>query len=94
MLLNSEVDVKNAQGPESKKKHIITIMQSFIFTENIELFASIITRTALDIDILIDSLPSNDYTLEKQVCARAHTRNGLLDGISVVLLFYERRQKL
>jgi len=31
------------------------------------LFASLITRTAQDIDILIDSLPSHEYTEEMQV---------------------------
>lgn len=31
------------------------------------LFASLITRTAQDIDILIESLPSHEYTEEMQV---------------------------
>lgn len=35
--------------------------------ENATLFASLIARTAQDIDILIDSLPSQEYTPEKQV---------------------------
>ncbi|XP_065892623.1 mediator of RNA polymerase II transcription subunit 21-like [Dysidea avara] len=34
---------------------------------NTMLFASLITRTAQDIDILIDSLPSHEYTEEMQV---------------------------
>jgi len=34
---------------------------------NTILFASLITRTAQDIDILIDSLPSHEYTEEMQV---------------------------
>ena len=35
---------------------------------NIELFTSLITRTAQDIDILIDSLPRSEYKAEMQVC--------------------------
>ena len=35
--------------------------------ENAALFASLISRTAQDIDILIESLPSQEYTPEKQV---------------------------
>ena len=36
-------------------------------TTTTTLFASLITRTAQDIDILIDSLPSHEYTEEMQV---------------------------
>lgn len=36
--------------------------------ENIKLFSTLITRTAQDIDTLIDSLPSSEYTAEMQVC--------------------------
>jgi mediator of RNA polymerase II transcription subunit 21 len=35
--------------------------------ENAALFASLISRTAQDIDILIESLPNQEYTPEKQV---------------------------
>ena len=35
--------------------------------ENIKLFSNLITRTAQDIDTLIDSLPSSDYTAQMQV---------------------------
>ena len=35
--------------------------------ENIKLFSTLITRTAQDIDTLIDSLPSSEYTAEMQV---------------------------
>ena len=35
--------------------------------ENAALFANLISRTAQDIDILIESLPSQEYTPEKQV---------------------------
>ena len=39
--------------------------------ENIKLFSTLITRTAQDIDTLIDSLPSSEYTAEMQVCSLA-----------------------
>lgn len=38
-----------------------------LFTDNATLFASLIARTAQDIDVLIDSLPSEELTPEKQV---------------------------
>lgn len=37
--------------------------------ENAALFAGLISRTAQDIDILIDSLPNQEYTPERQVVA-------------------------
>ena len=39
----------------------------FIFPENSLLFAQLIARTAKDIDVLIDSLPSEEATPELQV---------------------------
>ena len=45
--------------------------------ENAALFASLISRTAQDIDILIESLPSQAYTPEKQVCLN---QSGLYTG--------------
>ena len=38
-----------------------------LFTDTATLFANLIARTAQDIDILIDSLPSEELTPEKQV---------------------------
>lgn len=35
--------------------------------ENAALFSQLIARTAQDVDILIDSLPNQEYTPEKQV---------------------------
>lgn len=41
--------------------------------ENVSLFASLISRTAQDIDILIESLPNQEYTPEKQVLNQSFT---------------------
>ena len=42
-------------------------MYLHVIADNAALFASLIARTAQDIDILIDSLPSKELTHEKQV---------------------------
>ena len=43
------------------------LVLSCMHVENAELFASLIARTAQDIDTLIEALPSQEYTAERQV---------------------------
>ena len=61
--------------------------------ENAALFASLISRTAQDIDILIDSLPNQEYTPERQV-VRNITTCYLQTTLSPIFPQVERLQKL
>ncbi len=43
------------------------IQNSFLYIEYAQLFAALIARTAKDVDVLIDSLPSEESTAALQV---------------------------
>ena len=51
------------------------------------MFASLITRTAQDIDILIDSLPSQESTPERQVGQKGQKEQVAIDNFSQLLAF-------
>lgn len=45
-----------------------SLNRCYVFTEYAQLFAALIARTAKDVDVLIDSLPSEESTAALQVC--------------------------
>lgn len=48
-------------------KYCLEVIVGLYLLDNTALFASLITRTAMDIETLIDSLPNQEYTPKKQV---------------------------
>lgn len=50
----------------------MTFLPLFLFLEYAQLFAALIARTAKDVDVLIDSLPSEESTAALQVSMVTH----------------------
>ena len=63
--LAGKINGNHFQGGE----YFVLLTYWIVFTspENAALFSQLIARTAQDVDILIDSLPNQEYTPEKQV---------------------------
>ena len=65
---------------EDSKDSTILIPNVYLFSDHALLFAQLIARTAKDIEVIIDSLPSDDSSTDLQVGALLSQHKSDLSG--------------